>query len=97
MARLTPQEIAAANDALVRAYRTVFNSPAGQEVLLDLAPFCFSNKSCAVPGNSDQTFVYLGRNEVFRRIQTLMHMTPDQLAAINRGVQFTPEGEVTDG
>ena len=63
-------------------YQHVFNSPAGERVLADLAVFCRAVETCAVPGDRDRTFMLLGRNEVFQRIQQHLNRTPEQLLAL---------------
>ena len=73
------------NDELLRAYKLAFGSPAGQAVLTDLAGFCRATESCAVPGNHDATFMLLGRNEVWLRIQHFINLTAEQALAIRLG------------
>ncbi len=61
-----------------RAYKLAFSSPAGQEVLEDLATFCRANETCF---NADPRMhaVAEGRREVWLRIQYHLGMTPEQL------------------
>jgi hypothetical protein len=67
------------------AYRRTFMSPEGVEVLMDLIKFCRGFESAAVPGDSDRTFMLLGRQEVFQRIAQELCLTPAQLATIYSG------------
>lgn len=72
-----------------RSYLLTFNkqSPAAQEVLIDLARFCRANESCF---NSDPRIhaVLEGRREVWLRITQHLHLTPEQLFALSTGNQF---------
>lgn len=60
-------------------YQHVFSSPAGERVLADLAVFCRAAETCGVPGDHDRTFILIGRNEVWQRIQQHLGLTPVQL------------------
>ena len=71
-----------------RDYQLVFGSPAGQNVLLDLMPFCRAAETCAVPGDEHRTWILEGRREVILRILNHMNLTPEQLAALYAGKQF---------
>jgi hypothetical protein len=62
-----------------RAYQMVFNTPAGEAVLIDLTPFCRARETCVVPGDRDRTWVLEGRREVFLRIRDYLDLTPEQL------------------
>jgi hypothetical protein len=62
-----------------RAYQMAFNTPAGEAILIDLAPFCRSRETCVVPGDRDRTYVLEGRREVFLRIRDYLDLTPEQL------------------
>lgn len=68
-----------------RAYQQWFGSPAGREVLKDLAVFCHANKRTVIPGDRDSSLLLAGRQEVWLRIQERLNLTPEQLAAIARG------------
>ena len=61
-----------------RAYQLAFGSPAGQEVLADLAKFCRANETCF---NADPRMhaVAEGRREVWLRIRDHLELTPEQL------------------
>ncbi len=75
-----------------RAYQLVFGSPAGQEVLADLAEFCRANTTCF---HADPRLhaVLEGRREVWLRITRHLHMTSNQLFELGTGRQFTPHTE----
>lgn len=66
-----------------RAYLLAFNTPAGQAVLQDLAPFCRARESCVVLGDRDRTYVLEGRREVYLRIMDYLELTPEQLVEKN--------------
>lgn len=62
------------------AYRAVFAKTAtGQRVLRDLANFCHVNRPTHVQGDPVQTAYNEGMRRVFLRIQSLTHMTDDQV------------------
>lgn len=62
-----------------RAYQLAFNTPAGQAVLADLAPFCRVKETCVVPGDRDRTYVLEGRREVVLRIHDYLELSAEQL------------------
>lgn len=64
-----------------RAYRTVFDSPAGREVLADIEKFCRANESTFHP--DPRVAAQLdGRREVWLRIQQHMQMDSSALWAL---------------
>lgn len=66
-------------------YRTTFGSPAGLRVLEDLAQFCRINtlhESAYAPGDTSETMMRLGCQEVFRHICLHLGLTPEQLVAL---------------
>jgi len=75
---MTPDEINAKNEELLRAYQLTFNSPAGQAVLLDLVSFC----KFRVPIDNQ---VDEGKRQVALRIMNLSLLSPEQLQAAYRG------------
>lgn len=85
---MTPDEALQIFADCQRAYQLVFNTPAGQAVLADLAPFCRARETCVVPGDSDRTYVLEGRREVFLRIRDYLDLTPEQL--VERFTQKLP-------
>lgn len=87
---MNQQEIDAANEALIRAYRVAFASPAGQLVLDDIGRFCFAAGSpfSTQPGETERN---VGRNEVWRRICDLSHFTVQEIYALRRGMTIEPE------
>lgn len=67
-----------------RAYKLCFGSPAGQEVLVDLASFC----RAAAPCWDDDSRLHAlteGRREVFLRIARHLHLTNEQVFALYTG------------
>lgn len=74
-----------------RAYQLAMGSPAGEEVLKDLAKFCRADRSCF---NADPRIhgVLEGRREVFLRIKQHLNLSPAQLAALYQA-QFPLVGE----
>ena len=75
-----------------RAYQLALTSPAGQEVLEDLARFCRANETCF---HEDPRLhaVLEGRREVWLRIQQHLNLTPAQLFGLYSGRQFNPVEE----
>jgi len=71
-----------------RDYQLTFGSPAGQEVMIDLAKFCRANETCFHP-DARLHAVAEGRREVWLRIQQHMNLTSTQLANIFGGQQYT--------
>lgn len=78
-----------------RAYQLAMGSPAGNEVLSDLARFCRAIETCVVPGDHDRTLILEGRREVWLRITDHLHLTSEQLYALHAGrnIQIKPEGD----
>lgn len=80
-----------------RAYQLAFGSPAGQEVLADLAKFCRAHETCFDPDPRIHAALE-GRREVYLRIQQHLNLTEAQLAAIFSGnrIQLLQERESDD-
>lgn len=81
-----------------RSYQLAFRSPAGAEVLEDLAKFC---RAFEPTFHEDARLHALleGRREVWLRIQEWLDLTPEELTAIKSGnrVQLLhPEGHATE-
>ena len=70
-----------------RAYQLALTSPAGQEVLVDLAKFCRAHETC-FHEDPRKHAVLEGRREVWLRIQQHLHLTADQLMALYNGQGF---------
>jgi hypothetical protein len=66
------------------AYQRTFTSPAGNEVLIDLAEFCRANETTF---NSDPRLhaALEGRREVWLRIQQHLNLTPSELTQLATG------------
>lgn len=73
-----------------RDFQGVWSSPAGQNVLIDLAKFCRASDSCFHPDPRIHAALE-GRREVWLRIQNHLNLSPTQLAALYAGQQFIPE------
>lgn len=71
------------------SYQLAFTSPAGQDVLIDLAKFCRANASCFDPDPRLHA-VLEGRREVFLRITQHLNLTTDQLVSLYSGKQYNP-------
>lgn len=79
-----------------KAYQLALMSPAGQEVLDDLAKFCRANETCVVPDNPTLTAVLEGRREVWLRIMQHLNLTPTQLYELYSGRTMQPISEDTN-
>lgn len=64
-------------------YRQTFKNPTGEQVLRDLAKFCYAHESThhAEPGLSDKLE---GRRQVWLRIQQQLNLTDEELWTIYR-------------
>jgi len=62
-----------------RDYQLCFGSPAGTQVLKDLARFCRATETCVVPGDRDRTLVLEGRREVWLKIEQYICMDAQTL------------------
>ena len=67
------------------AYQLVFGSPAGQEVLMDLAKFCYANTT-TLHEDARLHASHEGRREVWLRIQEHLNYKTDELYQIYGGV-----------
>lgn len=76
---MTPDEALKIFADTKRAYQLAFNSPAGEAVLIDIAPFCRAKETCVVPGDRDKTYVLEGRRETYLRIKDYLDLTAEQL------------------
>jgi hypothetical protein len=67
-------------------YQLAFFSPAGNEVLMDLARFCRANETCF---HEDPRLhaVLEGRREVWLRIQQHLHLSSEDLMKLYGGNQ----------
>lgn len=61
-----------------RHYNTWFKHSDGRVVLMDLARFCFANRN-TIGNTVEQTYVAIGRREVWLYIQERLTLTPEQL------------------
>lgn len=88
---MTPEQVAEANDELVRSYRLCFGSPAGQAVMRDLVVFC---RAAQTTVEGDKPILLLeGRRQVFLRIQNFMSLMPDELVQLAVGRSIRQGGE----
>lgn len=76
-----------------RDYCLAFNTPAGNEVLIDLAKFCRASESCVVPGEHDASLVLEGRREVWLRIQQHLNLNSAQLFTLYGGQTILTQEE----
>lgn len=72
-----------------RAYQLAFTSPAGLEVLADLAKFCRAGQTTFHEDPRVHAALE-GRREVFLRITEHLHLTTEQLYALYSGKPFDP-------
>jgi hypothetical protein len=70
-----------------RQYQLVFNSYAGQDVMIDLARFCRANETC-FHEDARMHAVLEGRREVFLRIQQHLNLTEQQLFDLYSGQHY---------
>lgn len=77
-----------------RSYALTFRSPAGNEVLRDLAKFCRANESCFHPDQRKHAATE-GRREVWLRIQQHLNLRTDDLFNLYNGGSI--KLEVDDG
>ena len=75
-----------------RDFQLALRSPAGQSVLADLAAYCRANETVARP-TQDETYILIGRREVWLRIQEYLQLTPEELFAIKTGRPINLTGE----
>ncbi len=75
---MTPEEADARNAELLRAYRILFSSPAGQTVLSDLMKFCCFRKD-AVDAVDE------GKRRAFLRIVNMAHLSDLQIVNLYAG------------
>lgn len=75
------------------AYQLTFGSPAGQQVMIDLARFCRANETCFSPDARIHA-VAEGRREVWLRIQQHLNLSPNALFELyNAGVAQQIQGD----
>lgn len=72
-----------------RAYQLAFHTPAGAEVLVDLAKFCRAGTS-TFDADPRVHAALEGRREVFLRITEHLSLTSEQLYALYSGKPFDP-------
>lgn len=75
---MTPQEIEATNQELIRAYQLTFNSPSGQIVLLDL--MAAGKFRVAIENPVDE-----GKRQIVLRIMNFTQLSLEQLTTAYRG------------
>lgn len=81
-----------------RAYQLTFKSPAGEEVLQDLAKFCRAN-STAFDADPRVHAALEGRREVWLRIQAHLNLSSEQLMDLFAGnrLYLKPTEDNSDG
>jgi hypothetical protein len=70
------------------AFQLCFGSPAGKEVLIDLAKFCRAAETCVVAGDHDKTLLLEGRREVWLRIGQHLRLNQEQLFSLYAGQHY---------
>lgn len=75
---MTAEEIKAANEDLIRAYRQCFGSPAGKAVMVDMMKYCCFRKEA-------ENQIDEGKRRAFLRIINLTNLTDDQLYGLYAG------------
>lgn len=68
------------------SYQQALMSPAGQDVLIDLARFCRANESTFNTDPRNHALLE-GRREVWLRIQQHLHLSSDQLYQLYNGLR----------
>lgn len=76
-------------NARKRAYCLVFKTPAGMEILVDLAKFCRADATTFDPDPRIHAALE-GRREVWLRIQQHLNLTTEQCYALYSGRPFDP-------
>lgn len=85
------------NDELIRAYRLAFGSPAGRQVLADLAPFCRAAATC-FDADPRVHAALEGRREVWLRIANFVNLPiEDILQLALRRPHVKPATGASDG
>lgn len=73
------------NRRLAAAYRRVFDGPAVDDVLTDLADFCRAREAPFVPGDPMATGVLIGRQEVFHRVARYLNLPEETVWGLLAG------------
>jgi hypothetical protein len=68
-------------------YRATFLGKDGQVVLQDLMGKCFANQTTAV-ANERQSMLNEGHRQVWLHINTMLNLTPEQIARCQLGLPF---------
>lgn len=92
---MTPEDIAAKNAALQRAYHIAFSTPDGQIVLRDLmAASGFRVPLADADGTPTGLAIAEGKRRLFLRIISLLELPPEQLQALygGRNVKMGADG-----
>jgi len=79
-------------------YQVTFGSPAGQRVFEDLAQFCrvATLESAYAQGDTNETMMRLGCQEVFRHICLHLGLTTEQLVGLYLPGRKMKIGETND-
>lgn len=79
------ERIKGKNDALLRAYKVCFGSPAGQMVLADLSSYCKMAETTYVIGDPHTSVLFEGRRQVFLQIAKFVKLTEDEILQLRLG------------
>lgn len=66
------------------AYKKTFAGPHGEQVLKDLAPYCFADIT-TFHGDRDKMLLAEGRRQVWVRIQNHLNLSPAELWRLTHG------------
>lgn len=69
-----------AKKRLIAQYKAVFGSPEGKAVLADLCKTaCLTrNSTVRVPGDTEATFMNIGKQDLIKQIFIIMEINPDE-------------------
>lgn len=70
-----------------RAYRALFATPEGQDVLVDFCGFCKVTAEIHVPGDAHSTAYNAGLRRAGLRLLKLAHVSETELARMERDAQ----------
>jgi hypothetical protein len=66
-------------NVVLEAYRTIFNTPAGEIVIKDLCKLGFLFRPTIVHGNDQETFMHEGARQLVLLILKKAKVTPNQI------------------
>ena len=78
---MTPEEVDAKNDELIKSYRLTFRSPLARLCVDDLMAYC----GFRVPLDNENMHIAEGKRRVFLRILQFSQLTPEQVLRLFAG------------